>query len=37
MKSNSLNLNITNNKFITKETYYVKKDEHTEADQKIIS
>ena len=34
MKSNSSNLNITNNKFITKETYYEKKDDHTEADQK---
>ena len=33
MKSNSLNLNIANNKFITKETYE-KKDDHTEADQK---
>ena len=36
LKSNSLNLNITNNKFITKETYYEKKDDHTEADKKII-
>ena len=33
-KSNSLCLNITNNKFITKDTYYEKKDDHTEADQK---
>ena len=33
-KSNSLHLNVLTNKFVTKTTYYEKKEDHTEADQK---
>ena len=33
-KSTQLTLNITNNLFITKDTYYTKLDDHTEADKK---
>ena len=33
-KSTQSTLNITNNLFITKDTYYTKLDDHTEADKK---